>query len=128
MTWFIGLSFTYAFGKIDLKENESFKDYLLKFFHEFDKNQNNSVIQKKNELLKNLDSLLEKFINEQKGKEKILWSVNMIRMKFAKLIEYIIALDRIIYLIENGIENVKLVKIFNENISTRNILIYASRK
>ena len=122
------LSFTYAFGKIDLKENESFKDYLLKFFHEFDKNQNNSVIQKKNELLKNLDSVLEKFINEQKGKEKILWSVNMIRMKFAKLIEYIIALDRILYLIENGIENVKLVKIFNENISTRNILIYASRK
>ena len=31
-----------------------------------------------------------KDIELHKGKEKILWSVNMIRMKFAKLVEYII--------------------------------------
>ena len=51
----------------------------------------------------------------------------MIRMKFSKLIEYIIALDRIIYLFENNIYNIRLIKTFNESLSTRNILIYASK-
>ena len=120
-------SWTYGFGKIDLEENESFKDYLLKFFKDVDKN-NESINKKKDYIIKNIDVVLKEFLSNHKGKEKILWSVNMIRMKFAKLVEYIIALDRIIYLIENGIEKVKLVKIFNEIISTRNILIYASKK
>ena len=41
-------------------------------------------------------------------------------------IEYIIALDRVVYLLEKGITNVRLIKIFNEKLSTRNILIYAT--
>ena len=100
---------------------------MLKFFKDVDKN-NESINKKKDYIIKNIDVVLKEFLSNHKGKEKILWSVNMIRMKFAKLVEYIIALDRIIYLIENGIEKVKLVKIFNEIISTRNILIYASKK
>jgi hypothetical protein len=70
---------------------------------------------------------LEKFYREYLKYEKILWAFYVIRIKFAKIIEYIIALDRIIFLKENNIENVELVKIFDENKSARNLLIYASK-
>lgn len=71
----------------------------------------------------NIESFHEKFLEY----ENVLWSFYAIRIKFAKIIEYIIALDRIIFLKENNVENVELVKIFDDNKSARNLLIYASK-
>lgn len=52
--------------------------------------------------------------------------LNFIRVKFAKLIEVIVNLDRIVYMIENGVseDSINLVKIFDEEISDRNFLIF----
>jgi len=70
---------------------------------------------------------LQKFFEKYSEYENILWAFYVIRIKFSKIIEYIIALDRVIFLKENNIENVELVKIFDDNKSARNILIYASK-
>jgi hypothetical protein len=78
-------------------------------------------IEEKNKI--DMESFYEKFLVY----ENILWSFYAIRVKFAKIIEYIIALDRIIFLKENNFENVELVKIFDDNKSARNLLIYATK-
>lgn len=53
----------------------------------------------------------------------IVISSYIIKLKFARIIEYIVAVDRIIYLLENNFYNSKLIKIFDPNLSLRNILI-----
>lgn len=70
---------------------------------------------------------LEDYYNHFLQYENILWAFNVVRIKFAKIIEYIIALDRIIFLKENNVYNVELVKIFDDKKSARNLLIYASK-
>lgn len=70
---------------------------------------------------------LEKFYSIYSEFENLFWAFYIIRIKFAKIIEYIIALDRIIYLKENNVENVELVKIFDDNKSARNLLIFATK-
>ena len=68
-----------------------------------------------------------KFYEENKCLSLKHYALNLIRIKFAKIVEYIIALDRIIFLMEKGINNVKLIRIFNNHISPRNLLIFASK-
>lgn len=86
---------------------------------------NNNVINNEIEEKNKID--VEIFYKNFMEYENILWSFYAIRIKFAKIIEYIIALDRIIFLKENNVENVELVKIFDDNKSARNLLIYASK-
>jgi hypothetical protein len=69
----------------------------------------------------------EEFYDYYKNYESILWAFYTIRIKFVKIIEYIVVFDRIIYLFENGLKKIQLVKIFDENKSPRNLLIYASK-
>lgn len=123
------LSLTYGFGKVELNEKDTFKEYLLSILNSIYLKQPDEIKNKIDDIKSNSDDILQKFLKiyDVDAIVNILWGVNMIRMKFSKLIEYIIALDRIIYLFENNIYNIRLIKTFNESLSTRNILIYASK-
>merc|ERR1712032_742454 len=77
----------------------------------------------------------------------ILWAAFLVKMKFAKIIELMVMLDRVIYLLEGTgtecedesdldvvdsedfkkIKNVELVEIFEREKSKRNYLIYANK-
>lgn len=124
------LALTYGFGKVDLNNEDTFKDYLFNILDLIKKDKSEEFNKKVDEIKSNADNLLKDFLSKYEKEEiiNLLWGANMIRMKFSKLIEYIIALDRIIYLFENKIYNVRLIKTFNECLSTRNILIYADKK
>ena len=124
------LALTYGFGKVDLNNEDTFKDYLFNILDVIKKDKDEAFHKKVDEIKSNADSILKEFLSKYEKEEiiNLLWGANMIRMKFSKLIEYIIALDRIIYLFENKIYNVRLIKTFNECLSTRNILIYADKK
>ena len=118
----------YGIGKIKFVENCTFSEYLKDFLIELGKNEKNEKIsQKINELLKEIENKGNKFFEENKFLINRHYALSLIRIKFAKIIEYIVALDRIIFLIENGINNVKLIRIFNNHISPRNLLIYATK-
>ena len=118
----------YGLGKIKFVENCIFNEYLKDFLIELGKNEKNEKIsQKINELLKEIENKGNKFFEENKFLINRHYALSLIRIKFAKIIEYIVALDRIIFLIENGINNVKLIRIFNNHISPRNLLIYATK-
>lgn len=121
------LSLSYGFKRVELEEKDTFNEYMTKILDNFTQNQNESIIIKVNQIKAAKNEIINAFIVKYTDKEKILWGVYIIRMKFAKLVEYIIALDRAIYLNENGISDVHLIKIFNESVSIRNILIYASK-
>ena len=124
------LGLTYGFGKVDLNNEDTFKDYLFNILDVIKKDKDEAFHKKVDDIKSNAESILKEFLSKYEKEEVInlLWGANMIRMKFSKLIEYIIALDRIIYLFENKIYNVRLIKTFNECLSTRNILIYADKK
>ena len=89
--------------------------------------KNEKILKKIENLMDNGGDKMEKFYEENKFLYMKHYALNLIRIKFAKIVEYIIALDRIIFLMEKGINNVKLIRIFNNHISPRNLLIYASK-
>jgi len=144
----VELKNVYGFGKIEINTDDDFCRYLNIVFKNLGKiikinsNKENPQIENEN-LLKKLNhlqslmfeengysiksSVLLEFLKTFDELENVLWAVYVIRLKFAKIIEYIIALDRIIFMVERGISNVHLVKIFDESVSVRNILIYATK-
>ena len=87
-----------------------------------------NILEKIENLLKNIDDISTKFYEEYKFLIGKHYALNLIRIKFAKIVEYIVALDRVVFLIEKGINNVKLIRIFNNHISPRNLLIFASKE
>ena len=117
----------YGLGKNKYIDKCSFNEYVNDFLMQIKKNEKReNVINKIDNLIKDIDKC-NKFYDENKNLNTKHYALNLIRIKFAKIIEYIIALDRIIFLIEKGINNVKLIRIFNNHISPRNLLIYASK-
>ena len=118
----------YGLGKNKYTEKCSFEKYVKEFLKNLLKIEKNEKILKKIEnLMDNGGDKMEKFYEENKFLYMKHYALNLIRIKFAKIVEYIIALDRIIFLMEKGINNVKLIRIFNNHISPRNLLIYASK-
>jgi hypothetical protein len=125
----------YGFGKVDIKEEETFFNYVEKIFKNIDKiikKSDSDVFKKCKDKYNKMDrieleNMINEFVKEFEEYEDILWAMYVIRPVFAKIIEIIIALDRVIYLKENSIQNVRLIKVFDENISVRNLLIYASK-
>ena len=119
----------YGLGKNKFIENCSFCEYLKDFLEQTkNKEKNINIIAKIENLIKNINDISEKFYEKNKFLIGKHYALNLIRIKFAKIVEYIVALDRVIFLIEKGINNVKLIRIFNNHISPRNLLIYASKE
>ena len=113
-------------------DNISFSDYLKDFLEEIknkekNTNDNNNIINKIDNLIKNINDISGNFYEKNKFLISKHYALNLIRIKFAKIVEYIVALDRVIFLLEKGINNVQLIRIFNNHISPRNLLIYASK-
>ena len=118
----------YGLGKVKFTDKCTFSEYINNFLIELkNKEKDEKILQKINELLKEIENKSNKFYEENKFLSLRHYALNFIRIKFAKIVEYIVALDRIIFLIENGINNVKLIRIFNNHISPRNLLIYATK-
>jgi hypothetical protein len=126
------LKMFYGIGKIELKENDSFYEYFLcamKNIIKTFRGRNDKSMQEKLEIVTN-ELTKEKINGFAEGLlqfENILWSTYLLRLRFAKVVEYLIAFDRVVYLKENGTKNVKIIKIFDENLSVRNILIYSKK-
>ena len=119
----------YGLGKNKYVDKCSFSDYVKDFLIQIKNRENNeNILEKIENLLKNIDDLSTKFYDENKFLIGKHYALNLIRIKFAKIVEYIVALDRVIFLLEKGINNVKLIRIFNNHISPRNLLIYASKE
>ena len=117
----------YGLGKNKYIDKCSFNEYVNDFLIQIKKNEKREkVLNKIDNLIKDINKC-NQFYDENKNLNTKHYALNLIRIKFAKIIEYIIALDRIIFLIEKGINNVKLIRIFNNHISPRNLLIYASK-
>jgi hypothetical protein len=123
------LSMVYGYAKVDVESGDTFKIYLLKALHDIEIkcNDNNTIKQKVNAVITNIDNILNEFMPMYMKYDKYLWTISFIHMRFSKPVEYIIALDRVLFLFENGVKEVKLVKLFNDMLSTRNILIYARK-
>ena len=118
----------YGLGKNKYVDKCTFSEYIKDFLIQIQKKEKKEKILKKiDELIKDIENKGNKFYEENKFLSKKHYALNLVRIKFAKIVEYIIALDRIIYLIEQGINNVKLIRIFNNAISPRNLLIYATK-
>jgi len=118
----------YGLGKNKYVDKCSFSDYVKDFLIQIKNKENNvNILEKIENLLKNIDDISTKFYEEYKFLIGKHYALNLIRIKFAKIVEYIVALDRVVFLIEKGINNVKLIRIFNNHISPRNLLIYASK-
>jgi hypothetical protein len=120
----------YGYGKININKEDNFFTYLKIVFKNL-----NKILIGKDELLKKVheaenslnEEIVLEFYERYLYQQNILWAVHIIRLKFAKIIEYIVALDRVIFIKESGINNVELIKIFDETKSVRNLLIYSSR-
>ena len=118
----------YGLGKNKYIENCTFQEYMKDFLLQIKNKETNKVISEKiEELIKNIDVVGKEFYENNKFLNSKHYALNLIKIKFAKIVEYIVALDRIIYLLEQGINNVKLIRIFNNHISPRNLLIYATK-
>ena len=118
----------YGLGKNKYNDKYSFSEYIKDFLIQLKEREKDEKIFEKIELLINkTDIICKKFYEENKFLAGKHYALNLIRIKFAKIVEYIVALDRIIFLLEKGINNVKLIRIFNNHISPRNLLIYASK-
>ena len=118
----------YGLGRNKYNDKRSFEEYIKDYLNNIkDKEKNEKIIEKIDNLIKNLNNICNKFYDENKFLLGKHYALNLIRIKFAKVIEYIVALDRVIFLLEKGINNVKLIRIFNNHISPRNLLIYASK-
>lgn len=118
----------YGLGKNKYIDKCTFSEYVKDFLLQIRKKEENEKILKKiDELIKNIESIGSKFYEDNKLNISKHYALNLIRIKFAKIVEFIVVLDRIIYLIEQGITNIKLIRIFNNHISPRNLLIYATK-
>jgi hypothetical protein len=121
----------YGFGDIKISIEDTFVNYVRIVFKNL-----NKILGNKQELLEKVnhanscikDEEIEKFEKSYEQYEDIVWAVFLIRLKFSKLVEYIIAMDRVVYLNENNVDKIDIVKIFDEKVSVRNLLIYASKK
>ena len=119
----------YGLGKNKFIENSSFSNYVKEYLIQIkNKEKDVNILNKIENLMKNTDKICIKFYEDNKFLIGKHYALNLIRIKFAKIVEYIVALDRVIFLIEKGIDNVKLIRIFNNHISPRNLLIYASKE
>ena len=119
----------YGLGKNKYTGYCSFDKYVKEFLMVIkSKEKDENIISKIDNLLENVDNLCNTFYEDHKFLIGKHYALNLIRIKFAKIVEYIVALDRVIFLIEKGIKNVKLIRIFNNHISPRNLLIYASKE
>lgn len=65
------------------------------------------------------DGELNEFLDKNEHNRKLLNIFYLIRIQFAPILEAIILLDRILFLMENGTENVFLTKLFDSVISPR---------
>jgi hypothetical protein len=131
----------YGYGKIEIKVDNKYDQYMKIVFKNLNKilkDRGNKqydtkiMIEKliiKEDYFNTYEglNLINEFVKKCGEFEDILWAVYLIRLRFAKIIEYIIALDRVIFMLENGISEIHLVKIFDESVSVRNILIYATK-
>ena len=121
------LSMRYGYAKVDVGNEETFRSYLVKALDDVEMKCEDNVKEKVHEVKAKIDDVLTEFMDAYMKYDKYLWTISFMHMRFSKLVEYIIALDRVLYLIENGVKEVKLVRIFNDMLSTRNILIYARK-
>ena len=118
----------YGLGKNKYNDKYTFCEYVKDFLNQIKKREKNEkILEKIDKLINKGDDIYNIFYEENKFLLGKHYALNLIRIKFAKIVEYIVALDRIIFLIEKGINNVKLIRIFNNHISPRNLLIYASK-
>ena len=119
----------YGVGRIKDNNISTFSEYINNFFKELYKiEKNETTLKKIEEIIKEIKNKGDKFYEENKFLNSKHYALSLIRIKFAKIVEYIVALDRIIYLMEQGINEVKLIRIFNNHISPRNLLIYARKQ
>lgn len=100
----------YKLGKIRFT---SFEDYLKKGFKKYDLNMGLSSEE------------IEKLKQDHEFDRRLINLNYFIRLLNAKVIETLILFDRYLYLLENDIENVYLVKIFDPVISPRNYSLIA---
>jgi cyclophilin family peptidyl-prolyl cis-trans isomerase len=118
----------YGLGKNKYIDNCSFLEYVKDFLIQLKtREKNEKILEKIENLIKNSENICTKFFEENKFLLGKHYALNLIRIKFAKIVEYIVSLDRVIFLLEKGINNVNLIRIFNNHISPRNLLIYASK-
>ena len=118
----------YGLGRNKFNNKFSFEEYVKDYLNLIKaKEKNEKIIEKIDNLLKNKDNIYNKFYEDKNFLLGKHYALNLIRIKFAKVVEYIVALDRVIFLLEKGINNVQLIRIFNNHISPRNLLIYASK-
>ena len=134
----------YGFGKVilDKTKDESFldfNDYLIKMLDILRENyeKNCQLFKNSNEIL----NLVEKekilkiistdeykdFFTKYFNLQNYLWSLNLLRLKFARIIELIVAVDRVLFLFESGFIRNKLIEIFDKSVSVRNFLIYSHK-
>ena len=122
------LSKVYGYAKVDVENDDTFKIYLLKALNDVEtKCEDNNTKQKVHAVTTNIDNILNEFMPMYMKYNKYLWTILFIHMRFSKLVEYIIALDRVLFLFENDVKEVKIVRLFNDTLSARNILIYARK-
>jgi DNA-binding ferritin-like protein (Dps family) len=118
----------YGYAKVDVESEDTFKTYVIKALNDVaTKCEDNNTKQKVHAVTTNIDQVLTEFMPMYMKYDNYLWTISFIHMRFSKLVEYIIALDRVLFLFENGVKEVKLVRLFNDMLSTRNILIYARK-
>ena len=118
----------YGLGKNKYVDKCSFGNYVKDFLTQIkNKETKENIVKKIENLLIDIDNVCNQFYEENKFLLEKHYALNLIRIKFAKIVEYIVALDRVIFLKEKGIDNVKLIRIFNNHISPRNLLIYATK-
>ena len=118
----------YGLGKNKYNDKYTFTEYVKDFLIQIkNREKDEKILEKIEKLINDVDIVGNKFYEENKFLLSKHYALNLIRIKFAKIVEYIVALDRVIFLLEKGINNVKLIRIFNNHISPRNLLIYASK-
>ena len=118
----------YGLGKKNYVDDWTFQEYIKNYLIQIqNKEKDGKILKKIEQLVKNIDNVGKEFYENYKFLNLKHYALNLIKIKFAKIVEYIVALDRIIFLLEQGINNVKLIRIFNNHVSPRNLLIYATK-
>lgn len=78
------------------------------------------------DMLNNQSAVIHDFVIEQSKYLELLTAFFLVRFKFSRIIEYIVAMDRILYLFEECSQlEVRLFQIFDYHKSKRNLLIFA---
>lgn len=131
--------------KIDFSEEITFEDYVNNIYKKFQSDTGKEKLKVVNNRFSSFDidqflikfEMINKAINEKtsvklnelieemyKNKDYLIASY-IIKMRFSKIVEYIIAVDRVLFLYENHCENIRLIKIFDSIYSQRNLMISA---